>query len=620
MRRLLLQILFASAVSMVAAQNTTILESVTEVTCDNPKHATIHYREVKTLHNEKALPQASFVCSCNKEERLVDFRGQVTDASGRVIRKIKQGDLQRTEYSQYLAIDDYKMYYEYTPPSYPVTITYEWTMDAKNTLIEFPWFCPQDDYDVDVRQAVYQLTIPSDMTIHHVQRNIVNQPTNTTDGKGRQVIRLELNNLPALQEEAFSRPLREKVPVAFFAPLTFIYYGTQGSTATWKDFGRWEYSLLQGRDQLPEGVRQDIHLLTDHLDTEREKVAALYHYLEKTTRYVAVLLGIGGMQPAPAAEVAKSGFGDCKGLSNYMRAMLKEIGIASNYTIISTRNRQLFSDFASAGQLNHVILQVPLKGDTLWLECTNPQLPLGYVHDDIAGHDAVVITENGGELVSLPTYADSVNTLRQHISVSLTAEGSADVRLSQTARYREYEKWLPLLTMDKQDFQRVLLRMMSAPQATVSRSDIHEDKETVSLSVHADITSKGYATVTGQRLFVPLCPLRKGFQIPNSNKGRAEELLFPNGYLDESLITLSIPDGYDIEAMPKDLSIEKPFGSFSFHFSRQEGNIQAEYRLLLKKGSYDKSLFADLTDFMKRVGNAYTQKIVFLSAPLHRNQ
>ena len=131
----------------------------------------------------------------------------------------------------------------------------------------------------------------------------------------------------------------------------------------------------------------------------------------------------------------------------------------------------------------------------------------------------------------------------------------------------------------------------------------------MSLTLNSDITSKSYATVTGQRLFVSLCPVRKGFNSPNSSKERTEELLIQNGCLDESMITLSVPDGYGIEAMPKDISIEKPFGTFSFHLSKQEKNIQIAYRLLLKKGSYDKSLLADLTDFIKQVGNAYSQKV-----------
>ena len=606
MRKLFFIALLLTTILHATAQNAVVEESLTEVECISPTHAIIRFKEVTTILNEHGANLATFVCSCNKNDKLTRFKGQVMDADGHVIRKFKESELKRTEYSQYLAVDDYKMYLDYTPPVFPVTITYEWTTESHDDVIEFPRFCPQTDYDISVKKAIYQLTVPKDLSIRHALLNIDKAVTMSDDGK---TLTFELDDLPPIKQEPYARPLRERLPMAYFAPTDFIYYGTKGSLSSWADYGKWEYSLINGREALPEDVRREIHQLTDGLKTDREKVAALYKHLEKTTRYVAVLLGIGGQQPAPAASVCKSGFGDCKGLSNYMRAMLKEVGILSNYTTISTTNRRLLHDFASAGQLNHVILQVPLKGDTLWLECTNPQLPLGYIHEDIAGHNAIVISEKGGEFVQLPVYADSVNLLHQDISINLSGEGSADISLSQTAYYREYEKRLPLLTMGKQDFQRTLLQMMRVPQAVISKSGIKENKGNVSLSLSTDITSRGYATVTGQRLFVPLFPMRLGFNSPNTNKERTEDLYIANGWQDESIITLTIPEDYSVEAKPKDITIEKPFGTFFFHLSQQENTIKAEYRLLLKKGSYDKSLFADLSEFIKQIGKAYAQKV-----------
>ena len=196
--------------------------------------------------------------------------------------------------------------------------------------------------------------------------------------------------------------------------------------STWQKYGEWQYDLLNGRDQLTEPFKSKLHELTTNCGTDREKVKAVYDYLAKTTRYVSIQLGIGGLQPIAATDVCRTGFGDCKGLSNYTRAMLNELGIPSTYTVISTTNERLLPDFSSANQMNHVILQVPLPQDTLWLECTNPQLPFGYVHQDIAGHDALLIEPTGGRMYRLPTYPDSLNTqqITARISLSPTAEAN----------------------------------------------------------------------------------------------------------------------------------------------------------------------------------------------------
>lgn len=587
------------------SENAVVEESLTNVDCISRTHAVFQFKEVTTILNEHGADLATFVCSCSKNDKLTRFKGQVTDATGRVLRKFKESELRRTEYSQYLAIDDYKMYLEYTPPVYPVTITYEWAMESHDNLIELPRFCPQTDYDVSVKKAVYQLTAPQDMAVRYTLLNISKAVTTSNNGR---TLTLELDNLPALKHEPFSRPLRERLPMAFFAPTDFIYYGTKGSLNSWADYGKWEYSLINGRETLPDDIRKEIHQMTDGLNSDREKVAVLYQYLEKTTRYVAVLLGIGGQQPAPAASVCKSGYGDCKGLSNYMRAMLKEIGIPSNYTTISTSNSRLLPNFASVGQMNHVILQVPLKGDTLWLECTNPQLPMGYVHEGIAGHDAIEVSETGGRLVTLPVYADTTNLLRSTISILLDSTGTAHVNLSQKSGNWQYENRRPLLRMDEKDRQKVLQRMMRVPQAEIGKIDIHETGASIILD--AEVNSRKYATVTGQRLFVPICPVHRDYTVPSANPNRQEDIWIESGYLDEDDITIVLPNGYEIEAMPKSLQVEKPFGSFSLTLLPDNGKVRVHNRLILKSGSYDKAQIHDLIELFKTVNSTYSQKMV----------
>ena len=590
------------------AQKAVVEESVIDIVCDAPDHAIQHFKVVTTILNEHGAAQALFVCSCSKYDKLTNFKGQVTDGSGRIIRKLKESELKKTEYSTYFAIDDYKMYLDYTPPVYPVTITYEWTIESRDNLIEFPSFCPQSDYDISVKKATYSLKAPKSMAIRHALQNINNKLNIDESNKFTQLLTLEVNDLPMLKQEPYTRPLRERLPMAWFAPTDFVYYGTKGSLRNWNDYGKWEYSLIQGRDQLSDAERQELHQLTDGLKTDLEKVEAIYHSLEKSTRYVAILLGIGGQQPAPAAEVSKSGFGDCKGLSNYMRAMLKEVGIPSNYTTISTTNRYFQKEFASVGQMNHVILQVPLLHDTLWIECTNPQLPLGYVHEDIAGHDAIEINKTGGRLVRLPAYPDSTNLMRTSVNINLKDNGAVDLKLSQEALNHQYEDLIPLLKMDEKERQKTIQKIVYAPQSEIARLDIQESG--AKMTIDTEIKSQKYATQTGQRLFVPICPLHRGYTVPKANTDRTEDIWRDMGYCDEDDITISIPEGFEIEARPKDVQIEQPFGSFSFTMQVENGKVHIKNRLLMKSGTFPKSLFPQLSDFIRTISGIYNQKIV----------
>lgn len=609
MRRVVIMVIAALALVLeAAAQVAVIEETATDIDCDNNTHAVQRFKEVRTILNEHGNELANFVCSCSKNDKLSNFKGQVTDAQGRILRKMKQSELQRTEYSQYLAIDNYKLYVEYTPPAYPVTVTYEWTIESRDNLIEFPVFCPQPDYDVSVKKASYRLKAPRNMQVRHALINIDKQKVTEDSSSDFQCLSIEMDNLPPIKQEPYCRPLKERLPIAFFSPTNFVYYGTQGSLSNWTEYGKWEYSLTKGRDELPNDLRQELHHLTDNLKSDRDKVEAIYKRLGNTTRYVAILLGIGGQQPAPASSVAKSGFGDCKGLTNYMRAMLKEIGITSNYTTISTTNRRFLNDFASIGQMNHVILQVPLPGDTLWLECTNPQLPMGYVHNSIAGHDAIEVSENGGKMVRLPVYSDTANLMRNDVGIVLADDGSADITLSLIGNNCQYESLIPLLKMNNKELQEALQNIMHIAKVENCEANVKENG--ACLTLDAKMKSRQYASVTGQRIFVPICPLHNGYTAPKITSERQEDIWIETGYLDEDNITITIPEGYEIEAIPKDVHLKEPFGEFNFSYTVSDNQIIVSNRLLIKSGTYDKNLFPQLTEYIKNVGNTYRQKMV----------
>ena len=610
-KRLLFLVGLIAPALTTTAQNAVVEES-TDIVCDKLTHAVMHFKKSVTILNGNAASLGYYICSCNPSSQLTSFKGIVTDAAGNIIRKMKMKDLQRSEYSPYLAIDDYLMYIEYTPPSYPITITYEWEMDCQNNLIEFPSFRPQTDYEIAVKKAVYHLTAPPEVGIRYALQNISQSVIRSKDAKGADVYTLELTNLPALKKEPLSRPFHERVPIAYFAPSLFVYYGTQGGLRNWSDFGMWQYGMLRGSHVLPDAIKQEIHQLTDSLQDDHKKVEALYKLLGKTTRYVAVLLGIGGQRPASASSVYNSGYGDCKGLTNYMRAMLEEIGIESHYSTISTVNRHLIKDFASVGQMDHVILQVPLPNDTIWLECTNPQLPFGYIHQDIAGHDAIEISRAGGRLVKVPVYTDSTNLKRSTFQLTIDDDNSVNMDVSIVFTNQWMEGCIPLLKMDNKELQKSILQMIYAPHSEFINAATEIDGNRILLKTK--LKSKSYITATGKRLFIPVCPSLLS-AMPSLTGDRQEDIYIERGYRDLKDVIIEIPEGYMIESMPKGLNIEGPFGSCTMILIANETRINIIYQLQIKSGTYDKALFSQFNEFMKTASTGSRQNIVLKKKP-----
>ena len=589
-----------------------VQDASTDIVCTSPTDAVQKEKRVIEILNDKGKENANFVCSCDRFSSLRKFSGEVRDASGNVIRKIKKSELKITEYSAELASDNYYYFFEYIPSRYPVTITYEWEVKHNDGLIGFPSFVPQTNYNQSVAQASYRIVTPGDNSCLYRTINMQTEVSQQQTADGNCLTEAKVQSLPAINKEPYSPSLSDVLPRIYFVPRNFSFEKTQGSMESWKSFGEWQYRLLEGRDLLPPALKEELQKRAAACKTPYEKVATVYQLLESTTRYVSIQLGIGGLQPAPAADVHRTGFGDCKALSNYARAMLAELGIPSFYTVISTDNKRLLADFASANQNNHVILQVPLPNDTLWLECTSPDLPLGYVHHSIAGHDALLINPDGGTLCRLPIYPDSLHTQVNNAIVSLLPDGNAKIEVTQSSRLFQYEDNVGIKNIEPARQKDWLRSGISLVQAKVDGIRFKETKQKdPQLDISYTIESEQYGNRTGKRLFIPVNVFHKSFYNPSNQGERTQDIQINYGYLDTDSISIRIPEGYEIESLPKTADIESKFGKFHASVTLGEDkNIHIVHRLLFYHGDYPKDDYAGFSEFRKNVATQYGAKII----------
>ncbi len=616
-KSLLVTILVWLSATQVCAQEqlknaySILTESTTEIICDSPTSAIRKESRTITILNDKGRDMAYFGCMCDKFTTLTKFSGEVFSlTSAQPIRKIKKSELQMTEYSSGLTSDDYLYYYQCNAPSYPFIVKYEWEVKCKNGLIGFPTFMPQYRFNQGVTKATYRLQTPASIDCRFRTVNTQTEVKQSKTADGSKVYEVVFQNLPVLESEPFGPSIGQLLPYVHFAPSLFTFDGSQGNMKTWKDYGTWQYSLLTGRDQLPDAVKAKLRELTANCTTDREKVQVVYNYLGATTRYVSIQLGIGGLQPIAATDVCRTGFGDCKGLSNYAHAMLTELGIPSIYTVISTDNERLLPDFASANQMNHVILQVPLPQDTLWLECTNPQLPFGYIHEGVAGHDALLISARGGTIYRLPSYPDSLNTQANNARIILSAAGEANIENTETSCLHQYENESVITRLEPAKQKDRLRTGISLAQADIHQVQINEKKSAFPrIEINYSVTSNQYGNKTGNRLFIPVNVFRKGFTTSDS-KQRIHPIHINYGYLDTDSIRLQLPEGYAIEALPRPQTVESKFGTFCSNIEVEGREVKITHRLLMRRGVYPKDMYTDYVDFRKQVAGQYNGKII----------
>lgn len=567
------------------------------------------FRKTVTVLNAEGLEGATFIHVDGHLSKLKKFKGGISNSQGKQVVKLRRSDLKESTLSSGLTSDSHTYYYECPPYSYPFSVTYEWTCDYSNGMLVYPDFYPQISYNQSVQNASYRLSVPGNVDVIYRSNRIGKTPEVTRHGEYKTYAWTGISLTAS--HPAYNGDARSVVGYIESEPTVFECDGYEGRQDTWQNFGIWKNKLLQGRDNLPEDEKQKIIAMTRDASSPVEKIRILYDYLARNTRYVSIQLGIGGWQPIDAATVCRTKFGDCKGLTNYMKAMLAVAGISSVYTCISVEEKRLCPHLPGVHQLDHAILCVPLPADTLWLECTNAYLPFGYVHSDIAGHDAMLVDDNGGRLVRLPDYPDSCHRQSFHTRMQLDAQGNMTGVMTHRNAMRYYEKTLSLLSMNEKQRVRELGGMLQGNPPRISSVHVTERKDSIPQLTCRFAVMGQCGTVNGNRMFLTVNPYRRRPSV-SPVASHAYPLYLTEGSLLTDTLEVLLPAGYVPERIPKPVSLTQPFGTFVSNVTVRDGRLLVCQSMLVRKGTYPREMHALWNEFLNQAGKADREMIVLV--------
>ncbi|TVQ20603.1 MAG: DUF3857 domain-containing protein, partial [Bacteroidetes bacterium] len=387
---------------------------------------------VVTVLNERGSHFADLDIVYDSFRKVRNLKGTLYDKNGEKIR-----DMRRREFFDSQLYSDYALYSEnriikarHNEREYPFTIKYEYTVNYSITaFLDFPWM-PVDNVHLAAERASITFDTPQDFEFRNktVLTDIL--PRQEPLGRNRKLYTWELTHIKAIPHEPYMPYRLDLLPHIFFSPNEFTYGRYRGNMRSWKEIGDWINLLNEGKQDLDRQTVQKVRELTDGMTDTLEIIQTVYQYMQSHTRYVAIMLGVGGFQPEPASSVARLGYGECKALSNYTVALLNAAGIKAHYTLIQSGQQivQIDPDFPS-NYFNHAIVCVPLENDTIWLETTNQILPVGFIGASNMDRYVLVVTDNGGVLTRTPPVLADENRIHQVLHASLDTNGNARINL-----------------------------------------------------------------------------------------------------------------------------------------------------------------------------------------------
>ena len=585
-----------------------------DITIASQRSMNIKTQRVVTVLNENGARAINAHESYNKRSSVTNIEATIYDALGNEIKKIKRKDFKDVSAvdGATIASDARYIYLEYTPISYPYTVVYKSEKETSSTAL-FPSWYPLENYFVSVEKSILNVKYPNNLGFRKKENQFsVFDIKKITDTDTQ--LSYVAKNILAQKPEDYSPVFSQLYPKLMMSLEYFNLEGIDGNAKNWKEYGKWfSDKILTETTILPEETKTKIKGLVGNESDPIKKAKIVYKYMQEKSRYVSIQLGIGGFKPMLAADVDRLGYGDCKALSNYTRALLDVVGVQSYYT-------ELYGDFDLLDvdedffsiQGNHVILCVADQNKYIFLECTNQNDPFGYQANFTDDRKVIVIKPEGGEIIRTQIYEPLKNTQFSQGSYIIDENGSFSGKVniqsegSQYGRRIKVEKFQPT---EKEVYYKNYWSNIN--NLKLGKITFSNDKENIRFTEDAEIKAINYASISANKMIFTVDAFNQTSANVKRIRNRKNPFQIQRGYLDTDEIEINLPTGFTIEFLPSNFELKGKFGEYKTEIIKKENNKLIYKRsMFLNKGKYSNKEYDEYRLFMEQVSRSDNAKII----------
>uniref|UniRef100_UPI00321765EB DUF3857 domain-containing protein n=1 Tax=uncultured Draconibacterium sp. TaxID=1573823 RepID=UPI00321765EB len=579
-------------------------------------HMTMNRKYAITIVNSRDEDLARLMIVYDNFSKIKNLDARLYDANGELIEKVKPSDIMDINLAagQSGTLTDGRVKaYKAVNSSYPFTFEFEYELES-TAMLFYPDWQPLKSYNQSVESDIFSVTIPENINFEYKEMNLLT-PVEISEEKDGTRHTWSLKNFTALKQEPHSPHFSEFTPYVYTRSKEFVMDGYEGSLDSWSTLGQWIEKLNEGRCELPAETVEELKKMVSECTTTEEKIYKIYKYLQSKTRYVSIQLGIGGWQTAPASEVDENGYGDCKALSNYMKAMLNAVGIQSNYTVINAGSdaKKIQANFPKS-QFNHAILMVPNEQDTIWLECTSQRNPFRYQGSFTGNRTALIVDGENSRLVSTTPYTHKNNLINNSGEFKILPDGSATVNTNSKLTGLRYDDLRSIYFEGKEEQEKFLydwidLNDFSIEDYSIERKEGKYPEADFNLSLKVN----QYATEMNGRLFVPVNKFNRSTYIPKRIGNRKTAVVKRNAYTENDEYTYILPEGYKVESLPDATDISGKFGTYKTNIKQEDNKIIFTRELVVFNGEFAKESYSEMIGFYKAINKGDKGKFVLVT-------
>ncbi len=365
------------------------------------------------------------------------------------------------------------------------------------------------------------------------------------------------------------------------------------SCPSWEALGRWLQQQYREKIEPSAPIAAKAAELTKGLSAEDERVRAIYLWVTTKVRNVNLPLGVTGYAPHPAAQVLENRYGDWRDKATMLASLLRAAGTQADVALIKRNGAPLLEDLPSPKQFDAIYVRARLRGgQVLWLDPFADACRYGYFPGG-DGTKALVVTEDGGELVPVPPFTAQTNwcALRGDYAFALDGSLTGDERFSADGAFdRRLRARLKDLT-PKELAQFFDQAANALGEGTLITSRTLSDLKDLAASgqVSWAFRAPDYAIAEGEMLICHLPPLAFDFWEATPYRPALAERKYPfHIAMDcrfECERRFRLPAGFRVAYLPSAVAVDNEFGSWlmDYRLDPKNPSVVVERRKVVLK-------------------------------------
>jgi len=470
-----------------------------------------------------------------------------------------------------------------------------------------------------VHNATYSITYPADVDVRYIikndDKNIVSVKE-TVKGKKK---KLEFTANNVKNYEYFG----DGTTIPYYALHVIVYvasYQENNETipvfSSVKELYKWNVNFLNNINALPdENLKKIADSICLNKKTDRQKAQAIYLWVQNHVKYVAFEEGLEGFVPRQAADVYTKRYGDCKDMASILTAMLRISGLEAYFTWIGTRSiPYTYTEVPLPITDNHMISAVKINKTWIFLDATDPNCIFGLPTSGIQDKEALIsINSEKYELVKVPVVPAATNIITDSTFLTInknTLLGNCSVDYTGYFGSDLYNN----LLYSKGDDERLYTRRRMAKGSNKFIMQDYKILRTDSINKAANISAgfeiPDYVKSIADEIYINL-NLEKLFNNPVIDTSK-RKIAIQNDYLYtiNQVHTLTIPTGYALDYVPKNIVVSNDLLYFSIEYKQGKEEISATQKFILKKLYIQPQDFAVWNKAITSISPAYKEQVV----------